>query len=122
MPLAWLDHVNIRTSRLGVMTRFYVEVLGLVVGPRPPFAVEGAWLYCGERAVVHLVETERTPGGTEPRIEHFAFRGEDIEAFRQRLEAHSVAYDTMTVPDIHIEQIFLKDPEGNNIEVGFAPE
>ena len=26
MPLAWLDHVNIRTAHLEDLTRFYIEV------------------------------------------------------------------------------------------------
>jgi catechol 2,3-dioxygenase-like lactoylglutathione lyase family enzyme len=50
MPLSHLDHVNIRTANLAVLSRFYAEVLGLAPGPRPAFRFGGAWLYCGDRA------------------------------------------------------------------------
>ena len=56
MPLSALDHVNLRTAHLEEMCAFYCEVLGLERGPRPPFPFPGAWLYCGGRPCVHLVE------------------------------------------------------------------
>jgi len=49
-----LDHVNIRTRQLSVVRAFYTDVLGLKDGPRPPFGHPGAWLYAGDRPVVHL--------------------------------------------------------------------
>src|SRR3546814_9324164 len=76
MPLAYLDHVNIRTANLAAMTNFYRDVLGLELGPRPSFGFGGAWLYCGNRAAVHFVEQPKSPAGGDPRIEHFAFRAE----------------------------------------------
>ena len=50
--------MNIRTERVDALAAFYAEILGLRRGPRPPFAFGGAWLYCSDRAVVHLVEVE----------------------------------------------------------------
>lgn len=122
MPLAWLDHVNIRTAHLRPMSRFYEEVLGLPRGPRPPFAFGGAWHYCGERAAVHLVEVPQQPAGLEPRIEHFAFRSDGLEAFLLRLQAQGVAYTSAKVPDWGILQVNLRDPDGNRIEIQFADE
>ena len=58
-----LDHVNIKTARLDQLVAFYCGVLGLDHGRRPPFPFAGAWLYCGQRPVVHLVET---PPSTRP--------------------------------------------------------
>ena len=40
-----LDHINIATPRLAESRDFYVEVLGLQEGPRPPFEFDGYWLY-----------------------------------------------------------------------------
>ena len=59
MKLTGLDHVNIRTASLEAMIGSYETVLGLTNGARPPFGFGGAWLYVGERPVVHLVETWR---------------------------------------------------------------
>jgi catechol 2,3-dioxygenase-like lactoylglutathione lyase family enzyme len=122
MPLEWLDHVNIRTARLDAMTDFYQRVVGLKLGQRPPFSFGGAWLYLNDQAVLHLVETESTPAGSEPRIEHFAFRATGLEAFLSRLESASVEYRRATVPATGLEQVHFSDPDGNHIEVGFLAD
>jgi catechol 2,3-dioxygenase-like lactoylglutathione lyase family enzyme len=56
MALIGLDRVNIRTADLDWLCHFYEDVLGLAQGPRPNLNFNGAWLYCGGLAVVHLVE------------------------------------------------------------------
>src|SRR3546814_17714950 len=66
MPLARLDHVNLRTANLAAMEAFYVEALGMTPGPRPPFAFSGTWLYCGGQATVHLVEVPVKPAPAQP--------------------------------------------------------
>ena len=119
MPLERLDHVNIRTANLEAMTAFYRQVVGLELGERPPFSFSGAWLYLGDQAVLHLVETRAQPAGTEPRIEHFAFRATGLEEFVARLDASSVEYRRTTVPATEVEQVHFMDPDGNHIEVGF---
>ena len=59
MTLGRLDHYSIRTTRLRETERFYTEVLGLKVGPRPEFKFPGIWLYNGDLAVVHVVGIDR---------------------------------------------------------------
>ncbi len=122
MTLKYLDHVNIRTARLAEMTAFYRDVLGMVVGPRPPFAIGGTWLYCGERAAVHLVEVEKTPDGKAPRIEHFAFRAEGLDDFLAMLGDRGIEPQINIVPEWGIRQVNIFDPEGNHIEIAFGPE
>jgi catechol 2,3-dioxygenase-like lactoylglutathione lyase family enzyme len=115
-----LDHVNIRTARLAELRGFYVDVLGLRAGPRPPFAFGGAWLYCGEQATVHLVEVANAPSGREPRIEHFAFRAAGLADFLAQLRKSARAYRISLVPGSGNRQVNLLDPDGNHIEVQFA--
>lgn len=122
MTIAYLDHVNIRTGRLAEMRRFYRDVVGLEEGPRPGFGFGGAWLYCGGKAAVHLVEVERTPEGREPRIEHFAFRANDLAQFLERLSETGVAHTSNDIADAGIRQINIHDPDGNHIEIQFALE
>ena len=117
-----LDHVNIRTGRLSEMTAFYRDIVGLESGPRPPFTIGGAWLYCGERAAVHLVEVAETPAGQAPRIEHFAFRAAGLAEFLARLRANAVAYDVSIVPQSGIRQVNIRDPEDNHIEIQFSAD
>ena len=120
MKLAYLEHVNMRTANLAAMRRFYQEVLGLTIGYRPPFTFGGAWLYCGDRPAVHLVEVERPKTGDDPRLEHFAFRAEDFRDFIAHLEGRKIEYWISHVPEIDLCQVNVRDPDGNHVEVGFA--
>jgi catechol 2,3-dioxygenase-like lactoylglutathione lyase family enzyme len=115
-----LDHVNIRTANLAALRRFYADVLGLRDGERPPFTFAGAWLYCGERAAVHLVEVGRAPQGREPRIEHFAFGAAGLADFLARLRRAKTAYRIALVPGSGNRQVNVLDPDGNHVEVQFA--
>ena len=121
MTLEALDHVNVRTADLPASTKFYCEVLGLRDGARPPFAFGGAWLYCDEQAVVHLVEIPAAIEAGPASLEHFAFRARGLRAFVERLETHGIAYRLAVVPDVNITQVHLHDPDGNHIHVDFAP-
>ncbi len=121
MPLKYLDHVNIRTSRLAIMTAFYKDVLDLDVGKRPPFPRAGAWLYTPDgRAALHLVEVPKTPEAGEPRIEHFAFQAERLAGFLSHLRKLKIAYRISLVPGLELRQINIHDPDGNHIEIAFA--
>jgi len=119
-----LDHVNLRTARLEVMRTFYVEVLGLEEGPRPPFGHPGAWLYAGPQAVVHLwlgsaADTEPPPVAREPQLSHFAFTGDDERAFVARLDRAGVAFERHGLPGRDVVQIKVRDPDGNALHVDF---
>ncbi len=122
MAMKFLDHVNIRTTNLDTMSGFYTDVLGLGSGPRPPFRFGGAWLYCGDRAAVHLVEVAKQPETGEPRVEHFAFRGEGMAGFVDTLKRHDVEYTVAIVPEVGIQQVNIYDPDGNHIEIQFMAE
>ena len=63
MQIKKLDHVNLRTTQLGVMIDWYTDVLGMEQGERPNFPFPGAWMYAGESALVHLVGRDDDPGG-----------------------------------------------------------
>ncbi len=120
MALARLDHVNIRTADLAGMIAFYEEVLGFTNGARPPFGFPGAWLYCGDAAVVHLVEVSRQPAPEgELRLEHFAFSATGLAEFLTLLRARGQDYRIGLVPDVKIIQVNIFDPDGNHIHVDF---
>lgn len=117
MPTVHIDHVNIRTTRLEPMLNFYSKVLSLEAGWRPSFAFPGGWLYSGDRAVIHLVEVaEAEPAG---RIEHFAFRGYELDVLLKRLERYGIEYIRKQVPDSEWQQVFINDPDGNRVELLF---
>lgn len=128
MGILALDHVNLRTTKLARLEAFYVDVLGLTKGSRPEYGFAGAWLYIGERAVVHLVEVAEEPERPEAlHMEHVAFRGVDFDAFVARLERKLVTYRVghVQVPVtpgevIRLAQVNLFDPDGNHIHVDFV--
>jgi catechol 2,3-dioxygenase-like lactoylglutathione lyase family enzyme len=126
MPLNSLDHVNIRTARVAILRAFYEEVLGLRAGPRPPFSFGGAWLYCGDRPVVHLVEVEAGAAAPLPAaalgISHFAFTATGLGELVGRLRAAGVAHRLGGVPGSGVHQVMLDDPDGNALHVDFAAD
>jgi catechol 2,3-dioxygenase-like lactoylglutathione lyase family enzyme len=120
MPLIDLDHVNLRTARVAEMTEFYRSILGLEVGARPAFSFAGAWLYCGERAVVHLVEVAEQPNPSgELRLEHFAFRARGFTEFEQKLRAAGIEYRSSKLFGTEIRVLNLRDPDGNRLHLDF---
>jgi catechol 2,3-dioxygenase-like lactoylglutathione lyase family enzyme len=122
MAIRGVDHINIGTDRLDETRAFFRDVLGLVEGWRPDFAFGGAWLYAGDGAVVHLVDL---PAGKRPSseaaLDHFAFAIDDWDDAVGRLTRAGVAHRAVDVPGAPIRQIFLRDPNGVNIELNYRP-
>jgi catechol 2,3-dioxygenase-like lactoylglutathione lyase family enzyme len=115
------DHVNVRTPNLAGMIAFYTEVLGLEVGPRPPFTFNGAWLYAGDQAVVHLVEIPEAPRPSgQLRLEHLAFAAEDLTGFVARLRAAGIEYRIGLLAGFGTRQVNVLDPDGNRLHLDFA--
>lgn len=122
MPVETLDHYTIDAADVDASASFYVDVVGLRLGERPPFTFPGAWLYCGEKPVVHLVgERNRGEVGTGT-IDHVAFRASDFDAYTRRLDEREISYRQRQVPDMPLRQIFLEDPDGVTIELNFWQE
>ena len=126
MPLIAFDHVNIRTVNLERMVAWYEDVLGLRSGPRPEFPVPGAWLYLAETCVIHLIEADPPPTlyteGESLRMEHMAFRADDMDAFVSKLEERGIAYKLFPFEALDIVLVFLRDPDGNRIHVDFPAD
>jgi catechol 2,3-dioxygenase-like lactoylglutathione lyase family enzyme len=120
MPLSYLDHVNLRTQNVARLRDFYCGILGLTEGARPPFAFGGAWLYCGEHAVVHLVEVTEQPAPVGAlRLEHFSFAATDFEGFASRLQAAGIEHRLSKLLGTETRQINLHDPDGNRVHIDF---
>ena len=106
---------------LAGMIAFYTGILGLRLGPRPPFTFNGAWLYAGDQAVVHLVEIQEaeSPSG-QLRLEHIAFAAEDLAGFIARLREAGLDYRIGTLTGFGTRQVNVHDPDGNRLHVDFA--
>lgn len=122
MALKAIDHFTIKPSALEASVKFYVEVMGLEEGDRPPFEFPGAWLYCGDRPLVHLVANRDGGGGETGAFDHVAFQATDVAGWRERLKAHGISFDEASVPGRVMCQLFLRDPDGVKIELNFRGE
>jgi catechol 2,3-dioxygenase-like lactoylglutathione lyase family enzyme len=134
-----LNHFSIRTADLDASRRFYEDVLGLTVGPRPAFAFPGHWMYGGDHgdvanAVVHLIGIDRedTSGlagylgdrdeaklAGSGAVDHIAFFTDGLAAMRERLQRLGVKSRERTVPGIGLHQVFVEDPCGVVIELNY---
>lgn len=122
MAMGPLQHINIRCADAERSRAFYTDIMGLSVGARPPFASVGYWLYQGEEPIVHLVqkpagETVKGPG--TGNLDHIAFSGRDLAAFRNTLASAGVAFEERLVPRENVTQVFVTDPEGIRLELNF---
>jgi len=118
MTIRMIDHVNIVTERLEETKAFYVDVLGLMVGPRPPFAVEGYWLYAGPKAIVHMQQAPAPVCPSEASaLNHFAFAVQAFDPMIDSLRRHGVAHRVVTVPGTAIRQVFFQDPNDVRVEI-----
>lgn len=141
MALA-LNHFSIRTTDLDATRVFYETVLGLTVGPRPPFPFPGLWLYSGDHgnvanAMVHVIGIDpNDPQGLKQylgdrdvsslqgsgAVDHIALMTTGLEAMLAHLKTLGVPCRERTVPAIGLHQLFLDDPSGLVIELNYPAQ
>lgn len=125
MPMHTLDHYNITTADAEESAKFYVEVLGMRIGDRPPFPFPGAWLYSDDKPVLHLSQREpdKVPDG-KGRFDHIAFVASGYGEMKSNLDEHGVEYLERTVPGEGRgqTQIFVQTPDKVTIELVFQPD
>ena len=137
MSIVKLAHYSVRAQDLDASRRFYIEVLGLREGYRPPFPFPGAWLYAGEDEMeygaVHLIGMENEEslsaylgdrddkGGCGP-LDHIAFLATGWAAQRTRCAAHGIGYTLRQVPMLKLLQVFMKDPSGVVVELNYPAD
>jgi catechol 2,3-dioxygenase-like lactoylglutathione lyase family enzyme len=130
MPLGTLQHFTIEPQDLERSKDFYVDVLGLKVGDRPPLDFPGYWLYSGGVATVHLMGTRKPREGIvvrgaekkyddTGRLDHIAFAATGVEGVRKQLTSKGVKFRESIVPRTGDTQIFLYDPDGVGVELNF---
>ena len=126
-----LAHLCFKTDQLEKMIRFYRDILGLPVkftlGDKDGFDF-GYYFDCGGRTFLELFDQQgaarqwggevvpmKTPGNAF--YQHFCLEIEGIDAFRDRLSAKGVAVTEITVGMDGSKQCWIKDPDGNSIEL-----
>lgn len=134
MPLAAIDHLLIQTADLEGTKNWYVETLGMTVGPHPDFRFPVYWLYIGDQPVLHLAEGGANVSANRMRylgqqstathgsgvIDHVAFHCTDLTGMKARLDARGIGYTERQVDDQGLYQLFFEDPNGVKVELNFA--
>ncbi len=116
-----LGHVTVLSADFERTERFYCDLLGMRVGPRPAIRIPGRWFYVGDEAVVHVLpRTAAARNGAEEVIDHFALHARDRPAFEGRLRAAGQPFESRRLADSDTWQIFLTDPDGARVELSFA--
>jgi len=119
MPEIALDHVSVLTSNLDASLKFYEDVIGLKTGFRPQMDFGGAWLYDGDRAVIHLICRDEFTQQDTGALDHVAFNCTGVEEYKKVFEEKRVKYKSNYLPDIKLTQMFVDDPEGVTVELNF---
>ena len=134
MPLSFMEHFLIQSEDIDATKHWYVNVLGMTVGPSPDFKFPVYWLYVGDRDVLHLTqggakvsdnrlrylgqESQATQGSGV--IDHIAFRATGLEDMIGHFQRLGVAFKERQVNDQGLYQVFLIDPNGVKVELNFA--
>ncbi len=121
-----LNHLALPTADPDRAARFYCEVLGFRLVPRPSFSFDGRWLYRKEVGpMLHLIyDAQHKPatGAINTRGSHFAMQCHTIDRAIQQLEEYGIEYVERVLPDQGYRQVFFRDPDGNVLELGEWPD
>lgn len=117
MAVSGIDHVNIDTFRLDDTIAFYCGVLGLECRAKPS-GNSGAWLYLGDAPIVHVnvIDEDRASHPTGS-FNHVAFAASNHDALAAALDAGGHAYESSRREDLGLIQIFVRDPNGIQVEL-----
>ena len=126
MGIQAMDHFTVLAADLDQTLDFYVNLLGFRAGPRPAFGFPGAWLYVGDRPILHVVAGRTMPEPRRGVLDHMAFSATGLTDTLYKLDARGVAYDLRRLPaggpGAGIWQLFFDDPNGGRVELDFAAE
>ncbi len=132
-PTKGIRHVALFVRDMGVMERFYRDILGYVEEWRPSerelYMTRGS-----DNLALHAVapvpatvagEGPRNDNPGESRLDHIGLvmsKPEDVDAWAEWLESHGVHLDTR--PRQHRDgarSFYARDPEGNRIQFIWHP-
>ncbi len=124
-----LAHINLFSDQPKEMIDFYVNKLGLKIAftldteKGVPF---GWYIKCGKMTFIEIfdqVGAVRQWGGKVTALEHgskfkhLCLEAEDLENFRDVLIEKGVSISSITVGMDNSKQAWIKDPDGNDIEL-----
>ena len=124
------NHIAFRCVIVKDIADFFINVIGLEKGYRPPFNFEGYWLYSLQNkneAIIHLFGqdanfSEMTVKGSSINngvFSHIAFVGGDYPDFIEHLVKLNISFDENYIPGTNTKQVFVSGPEDITVEIDF---
>ena len=121
MGIAGMNHFTVLSGNLDATKAFYIDILGLKEGYRPPLGFPGVWLYVGDQAVLHVIAGRKLPSEPGGVLDHMAFSASDLSTTVKKLESSGIKHDLRQQADSGTWQLFCFDPSGAKVELDFAP-
>ncbi|MBM3877819.1 MAG: bleomycin resistance protein [Verrucomicrobia bacterium] len=116
MKLSGLHHVSILVTDMARARKFYRDTLGMreigIPSTFPGAGLRVHWFELGDEQV-HLIPTPQ-PDSFSQR--HYAMHVDDAQAAREELRRKGVE-TAETVPIPGADRFFIRDPDGNRIEL-----
>lgn len=122
-----LNHFNITasTTLIEQVKRFYLDILGLTVGPRAHLGHGGYWLYAGDSPILHLSACPDLEGSVvtcRGFFNHISLSCTGLQATITHLVATKIPHRIVQLSDIGQTQVFITDPAGIGVELTFFDE
>ena len=120
MAIDGMNHFTVLTDNIDATRNFYVGILGLKEGYRPPLGFPGTWLYAGTQPVLHVIAGRPLPANPAGVLDHMAFSASNLSNVAAKLKTSGIKYDLRKQPDSGVWQLFCFDPCGARVELDFA--
>lgn len=120
MTIDGMNHFTVLASDLEKSKAFYIDILGLKDGYRPPLSLPGAWLYSGDQVVLHIMAERPMPAQAQGVIDHIAFTASNLQSVVDTLNNRNIKFDLRRMPELELWQLFCHDPDGAKVELDFA--
>jgi len=114
LQISQLDHCSVLITDVARSRHFYRDMLGLKeIAPPRTFDFVVLWFDFGGGQTLHLL-LKPQPDAISPR--HFALHVDDAQAARAHCRERGIAIEE-TTPIPHCDRFFIRDPDGNRIEI-----
>lgn len=123
MTVVGLDHYALLCSDPQRTARFYEQIVGLKVGPRPELSFPGLWLYAAANPIVHIIFEKAIPTRETGAIDHLAFTAKgSVDETHALLRQNDIEFTSRVIERSGVTQVCFRDPDHVGIELNFAPD
>ena len=92
-----IDHYNLRSDvkMIETLKEFYINIVGLDLGERPPFKSKGYWLYAGDKDILHLSSSKNNIKNlvdVNSTLDHVSFSSIDKNFYVSILNKNNIIF------------------------------